>query len=241
MKPSQLTTLLALLLAVAPIHAQETKTETKKSEASQKKAEGQTPDKMKGDKKAAPIKTRMLKVAGRTPQVEPLNLKIPVTWKEVRSTSRMRAATLEIPVAKGDKEKGELAVFVFGAQGISDNIDRWVGQFKSTGRKAKVTVGQFADPNQKSPSKAKQQPAVPYFFVEVSGTYKKSVGPPIMRKTEDKTGYRMLAVLIPVKGSAYVLKLTGPDKTVAAQAASFRKSFGGDAKKEKPWGRKKNK
>ena len=76
-----------------------------------------------------------------------------------------------------------------------------------------------------------------YYLAELSGTYKKPDGPPFLQRTKDAPGYRMLAVMIPAEGGVYFLKLTGPDKTVAAQAKAFRRMFGADVKTEKPFGR----
>ena len=61
-------------------------------------------------------------------------------------------------------------------------------------------------------------------LVEISGTYKKPIGPPIAGKTEDAPGSRALSVIIavPEKGN-YFLKLTGLDKTVAAQAKAKKR------------------
>ncbi len=203
------------LLFTLPLSAQENKQDaasTTKSQESAKKEEG----------KKKPIKTRILKAASRNPQIKPLNLKIPVTWKEIKSRSNMRAATVEIPAAKGDKEKGELAVFIFGPQSLNQNIDRWIGQFRPDGRKSKTVKGK---------RKASEDNA--YYLVEVSGTWKKPDGPPFLQKTKDAPGYRMLGILIPSKTALYVIKLTGPDKTVAAQAKALRIAIGGDKKTEK--------
>ncbi len=137
----------------------------------------------------------------------------------------MRAATLEIPAAKGDKEKGELAVFLFPAQDVNANLDRWVGKFRADGRKHKITRG-------------KTVKKLDYYFVNVSGTYKKPDGPPMLQKTVDAPGYRLLGVILPDKGQGmYFLTLTGPDKTVAAQAKALRASFGAILKSEKVYGR----
>lgn len=205
----------ALLFAalLVPAAAQEKKNTDKASDDSVKTDE----------KKDKPVKTRVVKAVSRNPNIATLELKVPVTWKDKRSASRMRSATLTIPAAKGDKEAGEMSVIILGPQSVDDNVDRWVGQFASAGRKQKVTKGKLKKGD--------------YYMVDLSGTYKKPVGPPIMRKTEDTPGYRMLAVMIPTKGGAYFLKLTGPEKTVAAQVSAFRKSFGGDAKTEKPYSR----
>jgi len=213
---SRLLAILTLLFTL-PLSAQEKKQESESSRKTQKSSA----KKEEGRKK--PVKTRILKAASRDPQVKPLNLKIPVTWKEVKSRTNMRAATVEIPAAKGDKEKGELAVFIFGPQSLNQNIDRWIGQFRPDGRKSKVVKGK---------RKAGEDNA--YYVVEVSGTWKKPDGPPFLQKTKDAPGYRMLGLLIPSKTALYVIKLTGPDKTVAAQAKALRSAIGGDAKTEKP-------
>jgi gluconolactonase len=216
--------LTALLLC--PLQAQDTKTKAKGS-GTKSTAGSQT--KGSGSKNTAAVKTRVLKIekkdrAGKV--VSTLPLTVPTTWKDVPLTAMqkrmaMRSATVRIPAAKGDKEPGELTVFRFPSQNINDNIGRWVGQFQKDGRKQKITKGQTA----------KKQD---YYFVEVSGTFKKADGPPMMGKTKDAPGFRMLAVILPVKGDGmYFLKLTGPDKTVMAQATAMRQTIGGNVKTEK--------
>ena len=151
-----------------------------------------------------------------------LTLKIPKTWKKVPSSSRMRKGTFEIPTAKGETDKGELAIFNFPGNQVNANIVRWIGQFDGKGRKAKTVQGKAGE-NQ-------------YYIVNISGTYNKSVGPPIQRKTEPHENYRMLGVILPIEGKGmYFLKLSGPDKTVAAQLKNLRKSFGGKKATEKDY------
>ena len=155
------------------------------------------------------------------------SLKIPESWKEIPSSSNMRVATLEIPAAKGDAEKGELAIFSFpgGGGNINDNVKRWISQFASEGRKANVVKGKAGENE--------------YVLADITGTYNKPDGPPFLRKTKPAPGYRMLSVILLVGGKdgaappkVYYLKLTGPDKTVKAQAKAFRTSFGGSSEKE---------
>ncbi len=218
--------LTALLLN--PLQAQDTKTKakgsgTKSAAGSQKKGSD--------SKNTAAVKTRVLKVekkdrAGKV--ISTLQLTVPTTWKDIPLTAMqkrmgIRAATAHIPSAKGDKEKGEFTVTLLKSQMINENVDRWVKQFQSDGRKQKITKGQTA----------KKQD---YYFVEVSGTFKKPDGPPMARKTKDAPGFRMLAVILPVKGQGmYFLKLTGPDKTVMAQTKAMRQTIGGNLKTEKDY------
>ena len=155
-------------------------------------------------------------------KLKSLTLAVPENWKQSQPTSRLRLGQFSIPKVKDDKEDGELAVFNFGGGGdVKANVDRWIEQFTAEGRESKVTKGTI-DNGQ-------------YVLVEISGTYLKPDGPPIQRKTVPTPNSRMLGVIL---GRAdiglYFMKMTGPDKTVKAQLAALRKSFGGDAKNEEP-------
>lgn len=168
------------------------------------------------DKKAAPAEAAKPIVM----KLKTLTLTVPATWQESDIQSRMRLTTLDIPAAKTGGAKAELAVFNFsgGGGGLKQNIERWIGQFGGEGRESKVVKGKAGEEE--------------YHLLELSGTYNKSVGPPIMRKTEAVKGYRMLGAIVPVGSEIYYLKLTGPDAAVKAAAKDFRKSFGGKMKSE---------
>jgi hypothetical protein len=150
-----------------------------------------------------------------------LKLNVPETWKQGKPSSRLRLAQFAIPAVKGDTDEGELALFNFGAGGSAKaNIDRWIGQFQSDEREVKIKEGDIETGK--------------YFFVEITGTYNKPIGPPIAGKTTAAPGSRMLGVILGIEDKGiYFLKMTGPDKTVAAEATALRKSFGADGKKEK--------
>ncbi|MDA1051339.1 MAG: hypothetical protein O3C40_12785 [Planctomycetota bacterium] len=154
-------------------------------------------------------------------KVGEITLKTPASWKQSEPTSRLRLAQFEIPAAEGDKEAAELAIFSFGGGGdVKANIERWIDQFYADGRKSKATSGK---------SELGQ-----YVIVDISGTYKKPVGPPIERKTEAMKGARMMAVILAVEGKGnFFLKMTGGSATVTEAAEPFRASFGGKAADEK--------
>lgn len=168
------------------------------------------------DKK--PAKTTELKV-------KDLTLKVPSTWKSSPPSNNLRLAQFEIPAVKGDKEPAELVISSFGGTGggVSANVTRWIGQFAADkNRKVKVTQGKSKDGK--------------YIFVDLTGTYNKSIGPPFLRKTKAVPGSRMLGVILAIEGKAYYfLKLTGPEKTVSSVVDEFRTSFGANAKDEKPF------
>ncbi|MCA9146646.1 MAG: hypothetical protein H6823_12740 [Planctomycetaceae bacterium] len=154
-------------------------------------------------------------------KVGDITLKTPASWKQSEPTSSLRLAQFEIPAAEGDKEPAELAIFSFGGGGGKQaNVDRWIDQFYAEGRKSKVTSGKSA--------------LGEYVMVDVTGTYKKPVGPPILRKTEAQENARMLAAILAIEGKGnYFLKMTGENATVTAAAAAFRTSFGGNEAEEK--------
>lgn len=149
-------------------------------------------------------------------KLKDLVLNLPKTWTESDTVSSMRLATYEIPPVEGDKEKGELAISTFGGDGggVAANLDRWVGQFDGEGREVVIKKGTVGDNT--------------YHVANISGTYQKPVGPPILRKSETAKGYRMLGVILQVKGKGvYFLKMAGPDATVTAQEDALRAAFGG--------------
>lgn len=155
-------------------------------------------------------------------KVGDITLKTPSSWKQSEPTSRLRLGQFEIPAAEGDKESAELAIFSFGAGGgVKANVDRWIGQFHPEGRRSIATQG--------------KSELGGYVFVEITGTYNKPVGPPILRKTEPMKGAKMLGVILAVEGTGtYFLKMTGENKTVSSAAEALRTAFGAKADGEKP-------
>lgn len=150
-----------------------------------------------------------------------ITLTVPETWKKKEKSSQLRVAEIDVPAAKEDKDNGELVVFYFGAGGaggIDANVARWIGQFEEEGRKVRSFTGK-SDQGK-------------YTLVDLTGTYKKPIGPPIQMKSEPKAGWRMIGVILETGKGPYFLKLDGPAKTIAAVEADYRKSFGGDAKSE---------
>ncbi|REJ70571.1 MAG: hypothetical protein DWQ31_00550 [Planctomycetota bacterium] len=155
----------------------------------------------------------------RTVDAGGLELVVPADWKSEQPTSRLRAAQFRLGDADDEDNNAELAVFNFGASSVSANVQRWIGQYHEEGREAKLTSGDGTYGK--------------YYLLELSGTYKKSIGPPIRQRTVDVPDSRSLNVIlsVPQKGM-YFLKLVGPDQYVASQADALRTSFGGSAEGE---------
>jgi gluconolactonase len=148
-----------------------------------------------------------------------LTLKIPKSWKQQQASNNLRLAQFAIEPVEGDEEPAELAIFPPFGGTVSENVKRWIDQFQSDDRHVTMTQGDATQGK--------------YVLVDLTGTYNKPDGPPVMRKTKPVSDYRMVAVILTSsKGGNYFLKLTGPKKTVDAALDAFRKSFGADASKE---------
>ncbi|MEZ6057730.1 MAG: hypothetical protein R3C01_13605 [Planctomycetaceae bacterium] len=154
-----------------------------------------------------------------TVKFDTLTFQAPKSWVNEKPKSNLRLGQFSIPAVEGDKEPAELAIFDRIAGSDKANIERWIGQFSPEGLSTKMTKGSAE--------------AGDYIFVELTGSYKKPVGPPFLMKTDLVEGYSMLGVVFASKaGGNYFFKLTGPTKTATAAAQDFRRSFGGDASKE---------
>lgn len=165
---------------------------------------------------------------GETRKIEAgdITIEVPKAWKE-KAPTRFRLVQFDVPAAESQKDKREgteYVVYYFGGSGggVEANVNRWINQFQPEGRKAKATRG--------------TSPQGEYVLVDVTGTYKKPIGPPIRQQFKELPGARMLAVILSVKpNDNYFLKMAGPKETVTAAADVFRASFGGDARQEKEY------
>ncbi len=173
-----------------------------------------------------------LRAADKTKKVmaKDITLNVPTTWKQSPASNNLRTAQFAIPKIEGDRDDAELVVYFFGGAGggVNANLERWSGQFQPGGKKQKIYKGE-----------SKQGE---YYLLDITGVYNKPIGPPINRQTNPTPGYQMLAVVLMVKDKGnYFLKLTGPQKTVAAASKALRLAIDADLKKEaelKPEGEK---
>lgn len=151
--------------------------------------------------------------------IDKLKFTVPKSWQQETPSNSLRLAQFKVPAVAGDSDPAEFVISPPIGGTAKANIERWVGMFQADGRTVKMTKGisTLGD----------------YIFVELSGTYLKPDGPPVLRKTVPTPGYRMYGVILSVKGGGnYFPKMTGPDKTVAAQAEALRASFGAKAADE---------
>jgi hypothetical protein len=155
-------------------------------------------------------------------KVRELTLTVPESWTQ-KEASGFRAGQFAVPAVEKDKEKGEgeYVVFYFerGAGDVAANVKRWIGQFDEEGRKVKVFTGE-----------SKQGK---YTLADLSGTFNKSIGPPIQMRTKKLEGWRVLAVILQKGDETYYIRYDAPQATAEATADAFRQSFGASAKDEK--------
>ncbi len=155
----------------------------------------------------------VLPVPGQKKQDGNHPLKVAITWTDppgwtrVGRTSPMRAATYKIPLATGDEGAGEMAVFYFGpGQGgdIDGNVERWAKQFGKTLADVKRTNREV--------NSLKQH------VVEIP---KGDFSPGMMGGGKTMKDFAMLAAIVQAPSGSYFFKLTGPEKSVAAQRDAF--------------------
>lgn len=149
----------------------------------------------------------------QTIEAKGLKFKVPAAWKSSKPSSQMRLAQLTIEPAKGDKDPAELVIFGFptGAGTVDANVERWRKQF---------TDKDGGVPEAKS--KKVKGKNVEVTRVEVAGEYRD----PFAKTQGARPGYRLLGAIAEGKGgTAYFLKLVGPDKTVTGIKDDFDKSL----------------
>ena len=155
-----------------------------------------------------------------------LKLSVPDGWKQQQPSNNLRLAQFSIPAVEGDAAPAELVISPPIGGTREANITRWVDQFQSDGRELVMSKGTCAQGE--------------YVLVQLSGTYKRSIGPPIRGKTEPVADYKMNGVMLSVTKDGkslgnYFLKLTGPAKTVAANEAALRAAIKADKAKEEKY------
>jgi hypothetical protein len=143
-----------------------------------------------------------------------LTSNLPSGWTKEAPTSSMRLAQISMASVAGDTAKAELVVYHFPGSGGSSmaNIERWQNQY----------TGPKGEPG---PSIAKTDTMMvgllTVITTDVSGTQLASAAMG-MGAAVDKPNYRMVASVIETPSGNWFIKVTGPAKTMAANAANIR-------------------
>ena len=142
--------------------------------------------------------------------------KVPSAWME-QPERQMRIATYMIPVAEGDGDGGECAVFYFGSgQGgdVESNINRWVSQFESASKPERST---------------REINGMTVHLVSVTGTYLAPAGP-MMQSQGKKSDYHLQGAIVEAPEGMVFFKATGPAKTMHNAEADFNTLLGSIAR-----------
>lgn len=142
----------------------------------------------------------------------------PKTWKDM-GPQQMRNGYYTFGPVEGDTVPAEVTVFYFGSdQGgdIESNIRRWVGQMEPP---AGMTIEQSM-----RRSKLTTTEGLPLHFVELDGTFQRSMGggPMTGGRTESFPGWRMVGAIVEAPEGNVFFKLVGPAATARAMEVDYR-------------------
>lgn len=134
-------------------------------------------------------------------------MKGPESWVRKPLASAFLLAEFSLPRAEGDPRDGRLTVTSVGGS-VEANVDRWREQFGGKPEKEsqeEIDVG-----------------GVPVVLVDFSGTYNgQHGGMGQAAPAAEPTASRMRAAIFSVKGHQFIIKCTGPEKTMDQHADAF--------------------
>ena len=159
-------------------------------------------------------------------EVDALKLSVPKAWRQEQPSNKLRLAQFSIRGVGGDQESSEYVLSPPIGGTREANVARWIDQFEKDGREVVMSTGKCAQGE--------------YLYVELSGTYKRPIGPPFARKVEPVKGYRMHGMILSVTKDGqpagnFYLKLVGPLNTINAYGDSVRVSVGADKATEEKY------
>ncbi len=126
-------------------------------------------------------------------------LTIPQGWERKVPQSSFTQAEFALPRSSGDDADGRLTLSQAGGS-IEANIERWKSQFSGA----------------QGPPKQEQIDAggLKVTIVDLAGEFNDQRGP--FAPAVKRSGYRMIAAIIPVEGELHFIKAVGPQKTIEA-------------------------
>lgn len=142
---------------------------------------------------------------GGTVRLDAITLTAPTTWNRVQPRSSFIQAEFGLSKAEGDSAEGRLTVSTAGGS-VEANIERWKSQFSGT----------LAS----SQEERLDTPAGPVTVVDFAGEFNDQPGP--FAPAVKRSGYRMIAAIIPINGELHFVKAVGPQKTIEAHAEEIK-------------------
>ncbi len=123
----------------------------------------------------------------------------------------MRFATYRVTPAPGNKEEGEVSIFVFGkgdGGSVDSNVARWQAQFQPEGKNP---------PPPPKPHAIKVGP-IDVTIVTTEGTYNSGMPG---GASVPKTGWALKGAIVEGPNGSVFFKLVGPKRTVHKETAEF--------------------
>lgn len=142
---------------------------------------------------------------GHTVRLDSITLTAPDAWTRKPVRSSFIQAEFALPRADGDSADGRLTVSTAGGS-VEANIERWKGQFSGGPEAAKPESLDVA--------------GLQVTLVDLSGDFNDQPGP--FAPAVKRSGYRMIAAIIPIDGQLHFVKAVGPQKTMAARADEIK-------------------
>ncbi len=140
-----------------------------------------------------------------------LTFEAPSSWKSSTPTRLMRVAQLTVEPIAGDDFAADLVVYSFpgGVGSVQANIDRWKSQFKDKdGNPAKFESKKVKGKN------------VEVIRGETSGHYHAPQFPNLAPEP-NRENARLLGAIVVTDQVTYVIKMVGPNKTMAKISPDF--------------------
>jgi len=128
----------------------------------------------------------------------------PEGWTRKQPRSQFVAAEFALPKAEGDEADGRLTVSLAGGT-VADNVKRWRDQ--------------FGGKPEKDSEKELDIGGLKCTVVDFTGNFQDQPGP--FAPAVERTGYRMLAAIIPVGDQLHFIKAYGPQKTMGDHEDAF--------------------
>ena len=129
----------------------------------------------------------------------------PASFVKSDNPSPMRKATYKAPKVGADSDQPELAVTVAGGS-VDANIQRWVGQFDGPGDKSLVKEQRKIGP-------------LDITIVQMKGAFNGGGMPGAPAGV--KSGYALLAAIVPLGDQSWFFKMIGPEASVNAAKKDF--------------------
>jgi hypothetical protein len=148
-----------------------------------------------------------------TVRLDAITLSAPSTWNRKQAQSTFVQAEFELPRSAGDEADGRLTVSVAGGS-VEANIERWKTQFGSGLETSKQE--QF------------KSDCGEVTLADFTGEFNDQRGPGA--PAQKRSGYRMIAAIIPIDGQLHFVKAVGPKKTIESHAEEIR-TFARSAKR----------